>query len=112
PATMPVTAAPVTFEQEVTTQFSPWLRIQTKAAISGLELFTEKGNVKGVKLVSIPFYVTLKPVVGSHNNPQTRRTGWLVAAVSAFPIEHNFLTVPSDQDVSGAFLVDESMTIM
>lgn len=110
PTTAPV--MPVTFEQEVTAKFSPWLKNQQKAAISGLELFNEKGLVKGVKLVSIPFFVTLKPPAGSHNNPRTVRTGWLVAAVSAFPIEHNFLTVPSEQDVSGAFLVDESMTVM
>jgi serine phosphatase RsbU (regulator of sigma subunit) len=108
PATKP------SFEQEVINVFSGWLKSVKDADISRMASVhdPEKGEDKSVKLVSIPLISNQKYGSGSKAFTGPRRTGWLVAVISARPIEHNFLSDLGANGGSGAFVVDETMTIM
>ncbi len=108
PILAPATGPSPLFEQEVVSRFSPWLKGLRQPAISGLELIDQRG----IKLVCVPLFANQKIVSGTRTSLVPRRTGWLVAAISARPIEADFLTGLGQNNVSGAFLVDESMKIM
>ena len=104
---LPPTTNPSTvLEHDIIERFGIWLKDLNEPAISDLELIGERG----IKVVSVPLFTTQKNGVGKFATTMPRRAGWLVAAVSARPIEHNFLA--DMENVSGAFVVDESMVVM
>jgi serine phosphatase RsbU (regulator of sigma subunit) len=92
------------FETEIISRFGPWLEGLQSAAISGMEVIDDRS----IKLVAQP--LTSIPKAGS--NKAAVRTGWLVVAVSAKPIEVDFLDDQGQHDQSAALLIDESMTVM
>lgn len=101
PATNPATP----FEQQIVAQYGPWLKTLRNPAISDLRLI----DGRGIKLVCVPLVSSQRVAGGSRPTFRLRRQ-LLVAAVSARPIERNFLT-DLGQNVSG-FLIDESKTIV
>jgi serine phosphatase RsbU (regulator of sigma subunit) len=100
PAAVP--APPAAFEVEIIKRFSPWLEDLKTAEISPMEVIDDRS----IKLVA-------QPIIGTPRGAKKpQRTGWLVVAVSAKPIELDFLSDVDQHDESAAVLVDETMTIM
>lgn len=96
------------FDQTIVTRFGPWLKTLREPAISNLQLIDDRE----IKLVSVPLISGARVVVNGKPQISQRRNGWLVAAVSAKPIETAYLVDLGLRGVTGAFLVDETSTIM
>ncbi|HWE04123.1 MAG TPA: PP2C family protein-serine/threonine phosphatase [Tepidisphaeraceae bacterium] len=106
-ATAPATAIN-TFEQHLAALYGDWLKGLKEPAISALALVDERE----IKLIALPLITGVKFGAGARATMIQRRVGWLVAAVSARPVERNYLVGLGLHGVSGAFLVDENMRIM
>lgn len=100
-------------DQAIIQKFGPWLRQQDRNSISGMEIVEQGDTRLAIKLVCVPMTPPSRPFgVIRQTPPPPPKRFWLVAAVSARPIEHNFLVDLMQNGVSGAFLVDETLTIM
>ncbi|MDB5291830.1 MAG: putative phosphoserine phosphatase RsbU like protein [Phycisphaerales bacterium] len=97
---------PTPFEDNIAARFGDWLKQVHEPSISPFRIVDDPSGQHGVKLICVP--VTTGPRV--NNLPQ--RSAILVAAVSARPIEQRFLADLSKHGVTGAILVDDSMTVM
>lgn len=104
----PTTAPTNLFEQDIIEKYGSWLRSLKEPKVSDLESIGEHS----IKLISVPLFYSVRVGTGLHAPTINRRSGWLVAVVSAKPIEKNFLGDLSIHDISGAFLVDQSGVIM
>lgn len=102
--TAPATGPSLAFEEEIIDRFGPWLEGLQSASISAMEVIDDRS----IKLVAQPIMNAAKG--STQKKPQ--RAGWLIVAVSAKPIELDFLADVGQHDGSSAMLVDESMTIM
>lgn len=120
PSPLPPAPAPATTPAEIEAErfgewiksFGPWLKsLRNEPDISAVKLYSDKNGTEAhaTKLLAIPIINVPKPT--GLKPPVPRRTGWLVAAVNARHVEHNFLANLGQHGASGAFLVDESMTV-
>src|SRR5665213_1539874 len=96
------------FEEQIVGAYGPWLKTLRQPQISELRLIDQRG----IKLVCVPLMLTQRVGSSLPARYRQRRAGVLVAAVSARPIERNFLLDLSRHGVSGALVVDASNTIM
>ncbi|MDB5172475.1 MAG: putative phosphoserine phosphatase RsbU like protein, partial [Phycisphaerales bacterium] len=97
---------PTPFENAIVAKFSEWLKQVREPSISPFQVIEDPSGQHAIKLVCVPLTTAPRP------NGQPQRSAILVAAVSARPMEQRFLADLGKHGVTGAFLVDDSMTVM
>ena len=88
------------FEESIIARMGSWLKTVKKPAISDFTLVEQGGVQHGLKLICEPLPAP------------ARKSTLLVAAVSARPIEQRYFAGLNQHGASGAFLVDDTMTIV
>ena len=101
------------FESEIVAHFSPWLKKLKESDISPMALIDWAGSRSAVKLIAVPVVGSIRQQKDGKPFFLPRRTGWLVAAITARPIERSLLEDPVQKgDLSGAFVVDEFKAVI
>ncbi|MDB5330017.1 MAG: sodium/solute symporter, and family protein serine/threonine phosphatase domain protein [Phycisphaerales bacterium] len=95
------------FEDAIVAKLGGWLKEVREPTISPFQVIEEQGGGgHAIKLVCVPL------TTGPRPNGLPQRSAILVAAVAARPIEQHFLAGLAQHGVTGALLVDDSMTII